>query len=149
MKHLNKFKHMSFSKWFETIVTAPFMSVFLCFWVLIFNLGVMRVISSSLFNWKKLLDLERIPGEDPEDWIIFIDRTGSKNTVADTFSCWNAWVLPWHQRAVQSTDPFGLWSLHWVCQQWCQLWSRHLSIRNYTETTNSFHTDHWKDIRWQ
>lgn len=58
---------MSFSKRIETIVTAPFMSVFLCFWVLIFNMGVTRVISSLLFNSKKLVDLERIPGTEPED----------------------------------------------------------------------------------
>jgi len=41
---------MSFSERIETIVTAPFMSVFLCFWVPIFNMDVKRVISSLLFN---------------------------------------------------------------------------------------------------
>lgn len=46
---------MSFSKRIEPIVTAPFISVFLCFWVLVFNMGVMRVISSLFFNWKKVI----------------------------------------------------------------------------------------------
>lgn len=149
MKHLSKFKHLSFRKWIETTVIGPYMSVFLCSWVLIFNMGVVSVISSLLFNWKK------VAGSWKNSWgrawslkyFSSIERV--LRTVAYVFSCWNAWVLPWHQEAVQSTDLSRLWCLHWVCPRSCQLWSRHLSIRNYTETTNAFHTDHWKDIRWQ